>query len=107
MNNAGIDYLADIELCSMEIYHKVAEVNLFGMIRVTKAFLPIIRKTKGKMFKLKRKEFVIIMNKKVDKTNEGVLTAVPVSVKEETEHLVRFFISIGKTAYYVAKILIM
>ncbi|KAK3085459.1 hypothetical protein FSP39_003715, partial [Pinctada imbricata] len=49
VNNAGIDYVADIELCSMEVYRKVAEVNLFGMIRVTKAFLPILRRTKGRV----------------------------------------------------------
>ncbi|KAK3085417.1 hypothetical protein FSP39_002989 [Pinctada imbricata] len=49
VNNAGIGHSADIELCSMDIYHRVAAVNLFGMIRVTKALLPMIRKSKGRV----------------------------------------------------------
>ena len=47
MNNAGIQVVGEVEFCTMDIYHKVAEVNMFGMVRMTKAFLPLIRKNKG------------------------------------------------------------
>lgn len=47
VNNAGIDCLGDIEFCPMEFYRRVADVNLFGMVHVTKTFLPMIRKSKG------------------------------------------------------------
>lgn len=33
----------------METYKEVAEVNLWGTVRVTKAFLPLIRRAKGKV----------------------------------------------------------
>ena len=48
MNNAGIYGHGDVELCSIEMYKKVADVNLYGTIRVTKAFLPLVRKSQGK-----------------------------------------------------------
>ena len=51
VNNAGVDFLGDVELSSMETYRRVMEVNLFGMIRVTKAFLPLIRASKGKLYR--------------------------------------------------------
>lgn len=49
VNNAGIQVVGEVEFCTMDIYHKVAEVNMFGMVRMTKAFLPLIRKTKGRI----------------------------------------------------------
>ncbi|XP_061176159.1 D-beta-hydroxybutyrate dehydrogenase, mitochondrial-like [Saccostrea echinata] len=49
VNNAGIDFYGDIEFCTIDMYRRVAEVNLFGMINVTKAFLPMIRKSKGRI----------------------------------------------------------
>ncbi|KAJ8319254.1 hypothetical protein KUTeg_004345 [Tegillarca granosa] len=47
VNNAGLNFLGDVEFCSMDIYKRIADVNLFGVVRVTKAFLPLIRKAKG------------------------------------------------------------
>ena len=47
VNNAGIGLVGDIELISLEMMKRVAEVNLYGTVRVTKAFIPMIRKSKG------------------------------------------------------------
>ena len=33
----------------MEDYHKVNAVNLFGLIDVTKTFLPLVKKAKGRV----------------------------------------------------------
>uniref|UniRef100_A0AC11DMY5 3-hydroxybutyrate dehydrogenase 1 n=1 Tax=Ovis aries TaxID=9940 RepID=A0AC11DMY5_SHEEP len=49
VNNAGISTFGDVEFTSMETYKEVAEVNLWGTVRVTKAFLPLIRRAKGRV----------------------------------------------------------
>ncbi|KAL5018019.1 hypothetical protein ScPMuIL_003741 [Solemya velum] len=49
VNNAGIDFLGHVEFSTMEMYKRVAEVNQFGVVRVTKAFLPLIRREKGRV----------------------------------------------------------
>ncbi|CAH1782928.1 unnamed protein product [Owenia fusiformis] len=49
VNNAGVEEPGEVELCKMEWYYKIAEVNYFGIIRITKAFLPFIRKSKGRV----------------------------------------------------------
>jgi len=47
VNNAGISTFGEVEFTSMDTYKQVSEVNLWGTIRVTKAFLPLIRRAKG------------------------------------------------------------
>ncbi|XP_005989441.2 D-beta-hydroxybutyrate dehydrogenase, mitochondrial [Latimeria chalumnae] len=49
VNNAGISTFGEVEFTSMETYKEVAEVNLWGTVRVTKAFLPLIRRAKGRV----------------------------------------------------------
>lgn len=48
VNNAAVNFVGDVEFCTMEQYKHIAEVNQFGVIRMTKAFLPLIRKSKGR-----------------------------------------------------------
>lgn len=48
VNNAGIASFGDVEFTSMEKYQRVADINLWGTIRVTKAFLPLIRRARGR-----------------------------------------------------------
>lgn len=49
VNNAGIDLYGDVEFLTLDLYRRVADVNLFGTISVTKTFLPLIRKSKGRV----------------------------------------------------------
>lgn len=49
INNAGIADIGPIFNYSIEAVKDVFEVNLYGMIRVTNAFLPFLRKTKGRI----------------------------------------------------------
>lgn len=51
VNNAGVSTFGEVEFTSMDTYKQVSEVNLWGTIRVTKAVLPLIRRTKGKPMK--------------------------------------------------------
>lgn len=52
INNAGIEKFGHVEIARMEMLKLIAEVNYFGVIRVTKAFLPLIRKTKGRIINI-------------------------------------------------------
>ena len=47
VNNAGLSMLGDIELTTMSQFSNVVNINQLGMVRVTKAFLPAIRRRKG------------------------------------------------------------
>ena len=50
VNNAGILGGAGfIEMIPLAELHKHIDVNLYGMIRVTKAFLPLVRKSRGRI----------------------------------------------------------
>ncbi|XP_036296591.1 17-beta-hydroxysteroid dehydrogenase type 2 isoform X1 [Pipistrellus kuhlii] len=50
VNNAGIIGLpADGELIPMIHYKRCMDVNFFGAVEVTKAFLPLLRKSKGRL----------------------------------------------------------
>ncbi|KAG8445106.1 hypothetical protein GDO86_010031 [Hymenochirus boettgeri] len=49
VNNAGISTFGEVEFTSMKTYKEVAEVNLWGTVRVTKACLPLIRRAKGRV----------------------------------------------------------
>ncbi|KAG8227943.1 hypothetical protein J437_LFUL018525 [Ladona fulva] len=44
VNNAGVAVTTEVEWCPLETYTKMWEVNTLGSIRVTKAFLPLVRK---------------------------------------------------------------
>ena len=50
VNNAAVNFVGELEFCTMDQYKMIAEVNQFGVVRMTKAFLPEIRKSKGKMY---------------------------------------------------------
>uniref|UniRef100_A0A8D0HGJ5 D-beta-hydroxybutyrate dehydrogenase, mitochondrial-like n=1 Tax=Sphenodon punctatus TaxID=8508 RepID=A0A8D0HGJ5_SPHPU len=49
VNNAGVSTFGEVEFTSVDKYKEVAEVNLWGTVRVTKAFLPLIRRAKGRV----------------------------------------------------------
>ncbi|GAB1293706.1 Estradiol 17-beta-dehydrogenase 2 [Apodemus speciosus] len=50
VNNAGVlHFPIDAELIPMTFYRKCMAVNFFGTVEVTKAFLPLLRKSKGRL----------------------------------------------------------
>jgi short-subunit dehydrogenase len=49
INNAGLCVFAECEWCPLDIYQQLIDVNLTGLIRVTKAFLPLIRRSQGRV----------------------------------------------------------
>jgi short-subunit dehydrogenase len=52
INNAGISAFGYCEFLPMDRYKANAEVNYFGAIRVTKKFLPLLRKSKGRLINM-------------------------------------------------------
>lgn len=50
VNNAGVLGLpADGELLPMSMYRQCMEVNFFGAVEVSKTFLPLLRKSQGRL----------------------------------------------------------
>lgn len=47
MNNAGILKTLPIEWTPLNTFKRIADVNLWGMIDVTKTFLPLVKKARG------------------------------------------------------------
>ena len=47
VNNAGVMTCGPIDWGTIETYKTIHEVNTFGMVRVTRTFLPLIRQSKG------------------------------------------------------------
>lgn len=47
VNNAGVSTFGEVEFTSLDNYKEVTDINLWGTVRVTKAFLPLIRRAKG------------------------------------------------------------
>ncbi|MBN3284279.1 BDH protein, partial [Polyodon spathula] len=49
VNNAGISNWAETEWSTIQDYQAISDVNLFGSIRTTLAFIPLIQASKGRM----------------------------------------------------------
>ncbi|KAM9302231.1 17-beta-hydroxysteroid dehydrogenase type 2-like [Gastrophryne carolinensis] len=50
VHNAGVlCYVADGELLPISVYKQCMEVNFIGVVQVTKTFLPLLRKAKGRL----------------------------------------------------------
>ena len=49
VNNAGIGIGGPIEFVALDDWRRQFEVNLFGTIAVTQAFLPLIRQARGRI----------------------------------------------------------
>jgi NAD(P)-dependent dehydrogenase (short-subunit alcohol dehydrogenase family) len=47
VNNAGVGFGGPVEYVPLDAYRKSFEVNYFGQIAVTQAFLPLLRRTPG------------------------------------------------------------
>ncbi|XP_072200450.1 D-beta-hydroxybutyrate dehydrogenase, mitochondrial-like isoform X3 [Excalfactoria chinensis] len=49
VNNAGVSTFGEVEFTSLDNYKEVTDINLWGTVRVTKAFLPLIRRAEGRV----------------------------------------------------------
>ncbi|CAG2062632.1 unnamed protein product, partial [Timema podura] len=49
VNNAGVSAIGDVELTPFSAFSHLMETNALGCVRVTKAFLPLLRESKGRV----------------------------------------------------------
>ncbi|XP_059587265.1 D-beta-hydroxybutyrate dehydrogenase, mitochondrial [Alligator mississippiensis] len=49
VNNAGVTTFGDVEFTHLDKYREVADINLWGTVRVTQAFLPLVRRARGRV----------------------------------------------------------
>lgn len=49
INNAGVAIAAPVEFVSLEDLRRQFEVNVFGLVAVTQAFLPLLRQARGRI----------------------------------------------------------
>ena len=49
VNNAGIACSSEIEWCPISTFQQQFDVNTLGPVRVTKAFLPLLRESQGRI----------------------------------------------------------
>ena len=49
VNNAGIDIPGLVDWCSIHDMKKVFDINLWGVLAVTKTFLPLLKKSRGRI----------------------------------------------------------
>jgi NAD(P)-dependent dehydrogenase (short-subunit alcohol dehydrogenase family) len=62
MNNAGLPGISEpVELLSMDQLRIVFDVNYFGLVATTKAFLPLLRKGRGRIVNMSRSVSVCTM----------------------------------------------
>ncbi len=52
VNNAGVSAFGYTELLTLKRYQFNMEVNFFGTVRMTKAFLPLLRQSKGRIINI-------------------------------------------------------
>ena len=49
VNNAGILQFTEVELCPLNVFQQHFDVNCLGQVRMVKAFLPLIKRSKGRI----------------------------------------------------------
>jgi len=61
VNNAGIAVVGPLEFMPVDRIREQFEVNVFGHVAVTQAFLPMLRRGKGRIINISSKEGIISM----------------------------------------------
>lgn len=77
VNNAGLNAGAEMMWTTMDVMKRIFDVNTFGVIRLTKAFLPMLCKDKGRVVTVASAAGKYIdnfgdMNKNIDFSNTKI-----------------------------------
>ncbi|XP_041625768.1 17-beta-hydroxysteroid dehydrogenase type 2 isoform X3 [Vulpes lagopus] len=84
VNNAGVICLpADGELIPMTDYKKCMAVNFFGAVEVTKAFLPLLRKSKGRLVNISSMADIAGTSEMWSKLEKNILDHLSSDVEED------------------------
>ena len=60
VNNAGIGFISPLEFVPLDELRGLFEVNLFGLLAVTQAFLPMLRKARGRIVNISSTSSIMV-----------------------------------------------
>lgn len=60
VNNAGVAFLSPLEFVPLDSLRWLFEVNVFGLLAVTQAFLPLVRQARGKIININSQASIIV-----------------------------------------------
>ncbi len=59
VNNAGVGFLSSLEFASLDELRRLFEVNFFGVLAVTQAFLPLLRQGRGRILHISSESVLV------------------------------------------------
>ncbi|XP_066996243.2 17-beta-hydroxysteroid dehydrogenase type 6-like [Anabrus simplex] len=62
VNNAGIAAFAEVEWHSIDSIKKIFDINVYGQLRVTRALLPLLRESKGRVVNVNSAAAFVTLN---------------------------------------------
>ncbi|XP_069724628.1 17-beta-hydroxysteroid dehydrogenase type 2 isoform X2 [Phaenicophaeus curvirostris] len=84
VNNAGIlDFPADGELLPMSTYRRCMEVNFFGAVEVSKTFLPLLRKSQGRLVNMSSMAGIQGTSELWDKQEKELMENLPADTRQD------------------------
>ena len=60
VNNAGVAFLSPLEFVPLDSLRWLFEVNVFGLLAVTQAFLPLVRQARGRIINISSEASIIV-----------------------------------------------
>ncbi len=60
VNNAGTGFTAPLEFAPLDSLRQVFEVNVFGLLAVTQAFLPLVRQARGRIVNISSSAAILV-----------------------------------------------
>ena len=61
VNNAGIGFISPLEFFPMDEVRRIFEINVFGLLAVTQAFLPLLRQNRGRIVNISSTASIFVM----------------------------------------------
>ncbi len=61
VNNAGVGFLSPLESVPLESIRRLFEVNFFGVVAVTQAFLPLVRQARGRIINISSEASLVVI----------------------------------------------
>ncbi|XP_069595273.1 17-beta-hydroxysteroid dehydrogenase type 2-like isoform X2 [Ranitomeya imitator] len=84
VHNAGVlGYMADGELLPISVYKQCMDVNFIGVVEVTKMFMPLLRKAKGRLVTISSMADIFGSREHWSSQDQNILDNIMPDVKED------------------------
>ncbi len=60
VNNAGVGFHSPVEFTPLDSLRSLFEVNVFGLVAVTQAFLPLVRQARGRIVNISSEASIVV-----------------------------------------------